>query len=105
MEISTHHHNHPGPVPIALQECHPHQHPDEAVRPQGGQVSRIGKALHQRNGAHGPVAAEVTREQQQPQVDRYQIVVGQLPGWRGGNRGRIVEPVREKMKSSEKIFR
>lgn len=89
---STHHHNNGRLLPIDLHERHPHEHPEQTVRGQRRQVAHVPKALHQRDGAHGPVAAQVTWEQQQPQVHRGQVVVRELARGRRRHRGRIVEP-------------
>lgn len=70
----------------------PGQSADKCVRQNGGQVARVEHRIDQRHRAHGPVAAQVAGEQQQPEVERGEVVVGELARRTGGHRGGIVEP-------------
>lgn len=81
--------------PVRRGQCRVHESGQNRVRGHGGQVSGIRSGLHQRYGAHGPVAAQIAREYQQPRVHANQVVVGQLSGRPIGHAGWIVEPATE----------
>lgn len=67
------------------------QQAQEDVEEQRGQVALVQRRLHQGNGAHGPVAAQLGRVEQQPGVDGQQVVEGQLAGWRRTDGCRVVK--------------
>lgn len=67
------------------------QQAQERVEPQGGQVTVVQGRLHQRDGAHGPVAAELGGVEQEPGVHREQVVEGQLSGGGGAHRCWVIK--------------
>lgn len=68
------------------------QEAQQHVEDQGCQIAWVQYRFHQRNGAHGPVAAQLGRVKQEPAVDGQQVVEGELPGWRGADGRRVIEP-------------
>lgn len=77
---------------MAVAQAVVRQQAQEGVEEQRGQVAQVEQRLHQGDGAHGPVAAQLRRVQQQPGVDRQQVVEGQLSGGGRADRCRVVEP-------------
>ncbi|TNN48431.1 hypothetical protein EYF80_041357 [Liparis tanakae] len=89
----SHHEDGPGrgvPVPQAVGG----EQAQGAVERQRGQVAGVQGRLHQGDGAHGPVAAQLRGVEQQPGVHRQQVVEGQLPGGGGAYGRRVVKPTR-----------
>lgn len=66
------------------------------VEGHSGQIPEVQKGLHQRNGAHGPVAAQLWGIQQQPCVHREQVVKGQLPAGSGTDSCRVIKSTKKK---------
>lgn len=68
------------------------QQRQQGVEEQRGPIAQVQERLHQRDGAHGPVAAELRGVEQQPGVDGEKVVEGHLPGGRRADGGGVVEP-------------
>lgn len=89
---STHHNDDGCLLDILANKCDPDEDADQQIRENCGQVTGVHQRVNYGNGAHRPVAAQVAGEQQQPQVLRHQIVVGELSRGRWRHRRRIIEP-------------
>ena len=63
---------------------------EEGVEEDGEEVAGVGDGGDQRDRGHGPVTAEVVRGQQEPPVNRQQVVLGQLSARSLGSRGWVV---------------
>lgn len=72
------------------------QHRQEDVEEQRSHVAGVQERVHKRDGAHGPVAAELRGVEQEPSVDGEKIVKGHLPGRSRADGSRVVEPSRGK---------
>lgn len=68
------------------------QQSQAAVKEQRGQVAQVQEGLHQRDGPHGPITAELRWVQQQPRIHGKKVVEGQLSRGSGTNCGWIIEP-------------
>lgn len=79
------------------------QQAQERVEEQRGQVTEVEERLHQRDGAHGPVAAQLRGVQQEPCVHRKQVVESQLSGGRGADGCRVIKSARKKKVSGQMI--
>lgn len=77
---------------VLADKCDPDEDADQQIGENCGQVTAIHQRVNYGDGAHRPVTAQVAGEQQQPQVLRHQVVVGELPRRRWRHRGRIIEP-------------
>lgn len=64
------------------------------VEEQRGRVPQVQERLHQRDGPHGPVAAELRWIQQQPGVDGKKVVEGHLSRGGGTDRRWVIEPAK-----------
>lgn len=63
-------------LPILGGESLRHDPEQKRISHDGAQIPDIKERLDQWYGAHGPVAAQVARKDQQPKIDADQIVVG-----------------------------
>jgi len=82
-----------GLLPVGGGESGVREGGERGERGHRGGVPRVERRLHEGHGAHRPVAAQVAREQEQPQVDGHQVHIRQLPRRRRGHGSRVIEPV------------
>lgn len=68
------------------------QQSQAGVEEQRGQVAQVQKGLHQRDGPHGPITAELRWVQQQPCVHGKKVVEGHLSCGSGTDGSWIIEP-------------
>lgn len=68
------------------------QQSQAGVEEQRGQVAQVQEGLHQRDGPHGPIAAELRWIQQQPRIHGKKVVEGHLSRGSGTDRCWIIEP-------------
>lgn len=71
------------------------QQAQKHVERQRCQVTVVDGRLHQRDGAHGPVAAELRGVEEEPRVHRKKVVERQLSGGGGADRRGVVESTGE----------
>ena len=62
----------------------------QGVQQDGQQVPGVRDGGDEGHRGHGPVTAEMVRGQEEPPVDRQQVVLGQLSTRSLGSRGRVV---------------
>lgn len=70
------------------------QQSQAGVEEQRGHVPQVQQRLHQRDGPHGPVAAELRWIQQQPRIHGKKVVEGHLSCGGGSDCCWIIEPAR-----------
>lgn len=80
------------PVPVAQAVVS--QQSQAGVEEQRGGVPQVQERLHQRDGPHGPVAAQLRWIQQQPRIHGKKVVEGHLPCGGGTDCCWIIEPAR-----------
>jgi len=80
---------------VAVAQAVVGQQAQQAVEGQRGQVADVQEGLHQGDGAHGPVAAELRGVEQQPAVDGEEVVERQQLGGCGADRCRVIKPEEE----------
>lgn len=73
------------------------QHCQEDVEEQRSHVARVQERLHEWDGAHGPVAAELRGVEQKPGVDGEKVVEGHLSGRSRADGSRVVKSFRGKV--------
>lgn len=89
----AHHDDGPGRA-VSVAQAVVSQQAQGGVEHQGGQVTQVQQGLHQRNGAHSPVAAELRGVQQQPRIYGKQVVERQLSGGRVTDSCRVIKSTR-----------
>lgn len=91
ISVNTYHYYDRRLLHVLADQSDPNEDAEQRIRHQGGQVAGICQRLYDGHGAHGPVTAQVARKEQQPQVERCQVVVGELAVRRRRHRSRIIE--------------
>lgn len=72
------------------------QQSQAGVEEQRGRVAQVQERLHQRDGPHGPVAAQLRGVQQQPRVHGKKVVEGHLSCGGGADCCWVIEPAKER---------
>lgn len=91
-EAISHHDDRLGRA-VSVLEAVVRQQSQEGVENQRGRVAQVQERLHQWDGAHGPVAAELRGVEQKPGVDGEKVVEGHLPGRSWADGSGVVEPL------------
>lgn len=87
------------PVPVAQAVAS--EQSQAGVEEQRGRVPQVQERLHQRDGPHGPVAAELRGIQQQPRVHGEKVVEGHLSRGGGTDCRWVIEPAKGQRRRDE----